>query len=177
MNSIRGLVHSYLSNYSCFPRAPPMGPLANMLMNTNGGNLSVPGKSPGYRGREFHIQLGEREPWWWTRGHSGLLKRLHLFFGSVATSLSKSADVDNSEPESFSGSIRGRPRRDGKRLHMKYSCCDNWRGLGPSVVEHFPLDVAPTHTHCCSVFECCMCVCVCHKVKQHNDTGPITLGI
>lgn len=28
-------------------------------------------------------------------------------------------------------------------------------------------------THCCAAFE----DCVCHKAKQHNDTGPITHSI
>lgn len=60
-NSFSGLVRSYLSHYSSFPRAPPMGLLANMLMSTNGGNLSVPGMSLGYREREFHIQLEASE--------------------------------------------------------------------------------------------------------------------
>lgn len=40
-DSFSGLVYSYLSNYSSFPRAPAKGLLANMLMKTNGGNLSV----------------------------------------------------------------------------------------------------------------------------------------
>lgn len=38
-----------------------MGLLANMLMNTNGGNLSVPGMSLGYGEGEFQTQLEASE--------------------------------------------------------------------------------------------------------------------
>lgn len=38
-----------------------MGLLANMLMNTNGGNLPVPGMSLSYREGEFQIQLEASE--------------------------------------------------------------------------------------------------------------------
>lgn len=48
-----------------------------------------------------------------------------LFFGSVATSLSKSADVDNSEPESSFGDVPEETGSGADALHMKYSCCDN----------------------------------------------------
>ena len=52
-DSFSGLVYSYLSNYSSFPRAPAKGLLANMLMKTNGGNLSVLRMSLGSREKEF----------------------------------------------------------------------------------------------------------------------------
>lgn len=175
MNSFSGLVCSYLSNYSSFPRAPPMGLLANMLMNTNGGNLSVPGMSLGYREREFQTQLEASEWEWRTRGHFGLFQRLRISGGAM-TSLFYSPDADNVVFGIHSG-LLGRDGKQRRRTSHEIQLLWQLTGVWPFGSGVLPLDVVPTHTQCCSVFEHYVCVCVCHKVKQHNDTGPITLGI
>lgn len=59
IDSFGGLVHSYLSNYSSFPRAPAKGLLANMLMKTNGGNLSVLQMSLGSTERKFEREMAD----------------------------------------------------------------------------------------------------------------------
>lgn len=178
LNSFSGLVRSYLSHYSSFPRAPPTGLFANMLINTNGGNLSVPGMSLGYREREFHIQL-EVSEWvimmntgslWFIQTSPLFLPVVRPHFPNRLTRIIVREVVFRIH----SGHLRG----DGKqRKRVPHEIQLLWQltRVWPFSSGVLPLDVVPTHTHCCSVFE--YCVCVCHKVKQHNDTGPITLGI